>query len=163
MSFKSLLERLKALTPLFVFIALIVNIFIVISFEKSRKPQVVYCVRPAETNHVEKSSDPSPIVSESILSSTPSKTPSALSQSTSSGFPSVLYDFFVVNGRRGVQMWGRLFSEGSPTSYGRIVTIFPDRILLEDGSFIINEKWHGSRSTPASSNLLFAATSKGVL
>lgn len=135
-----LFPRLSALLPLFVFLALLSNIFVVYYFEKSREPQIIYCVRP-QTNDAPasvSSTSPVPLPSSIVRSSKPSSSSGSVQSLPS---VSVHYHYFMAGGNRHVQMWNRYFSEGSLTSYGRIINIFPDRILLEDGSYIVNSTW----------------------
>ena len=54
------------------------------------------------------------------------------------------FDYYMVGPHRRVNMFGRTFYEGSITSYGRIFRIFPDRIQLENGSFLVNRRFKSS-------------------
>lgn len=124
------------------FLCLLLNLFVVYRFETTRKPQVIYALRAGDpTNQVssvssdrkertssEADTDASvqrdfrhyPVTSNVVVTTTP-------------------YVYFLHARRRAAQIWGRFFSEGSLTSYGRIDTIFPDRIRLVDGSYIVNQ------------------------
>lgn len=48
------------------------------------------------------------------------------------------YEYFILSGRPVVRMFGSVFHEGDTCSRGVILRIFPDRIILHDGSFIEN-------------------------
>lgn len=67
--------------------------------------------------------------------------------------PTFYYRYMLINGVKAVQLFGRLHFVGSRTSYGRIIDIFPDRILLDSGDTISNSNMkgtdNGSRSIPA--------------
>ena len=54
------------------------------------------------------------------------------------------YDYYMVGPYRRVNMFGRTFYEGSITSYGRIFRIFPDRLQLDNGSYLVNRKFKTS-------------------
>lgn len=54
------------------------------------------------------------------------------------------FDYYMVGPHRRVNMFGRTFYEGSTTSYGRIFRIFPDRIQLENGSYLVNRRFKTS-------------------
>ena len=54
------------------------------------------------------------------------------------------FDYYMVGPHRRVNMFGRTFYEGSITSYGRIFRIFPDRIQLENGSYLVNRRFKTS-------------------
>lgn len=59
----------------------------------------------------------------------PSFTPSQYS------FP---YSYFAADGRSGARLNGRYVYVGSRTAFGIVSDIFPERIILDDGSFINN-------------------------
>ena len=54
------------------------------------------------------------------------------------------YDYYMVGPYRRVNMFGRTFFEGSLTSYGRILRIYPDRLQLDNGSYLVNRKFKTS-------------------
>lgn len=58
--------------------------------------------------------------------------------------PTSHYRYMLINGRKAVQLFGRLHYVGSFTSYGRILDIFPDRILLDSGDTISNQNLKGN-------------------
>lgn len=142
---KRLSDFIKSYSPLLVFLGFVLNLFVVYRFERSKKPQVVYCVRDSPTNSVPGSaSSASPVSSSASHSPVSSSSPAS---SRHNDYVNVPYHFFLNQGRRAVQMWGRFFSEGSPTSYGRIVKIFPDRIFLEGDVVIVNTQAAGFRQS----------------
>lgn len=127
-------SRLKDLIPLFVFFALVLNLLVVYRFESTRDPQVIYSVQKVPvTNFVER-------VIESVDSSGGSRSSPSNSVSSNSVSVSVYYDYFIALGSRVAKIWGRYYSEGSLTSYGRIIKIFPDRIFLENDIVFSNLK-----------------------
>lgn len=136
------LNALKDYAPFFIFLALVSNVFVVYRFESTRKPQVVYSVERVFVN-----TNVNGVVSVPVSNSVSSVASSACSVASSNvvsrTVSTVYYDYFVFQGSRGVRMWDRLYNEGSLTSFGRIEKIFPDRILLEDGGFLVNQKWVG--------------------
>ena len=54
------------------------------------------------------------------------------------------YDYYMVGPHRRANMFGRTFYEGSLTSYGRILRIYPDRLHLDNGSYLVNRKFKTS-------------------
>ena len=67
--------------------------------------------------------------------------------------PTHYYRYMLINGVKAVQLFGRLHYVGSRTSYGRIIDIYPDRLLLDSGDTISNSNLkgtdNGSRPIPA--------------
>ena len=148
--FVRLSRSLNGFVPLFIFLALVANLIIVYRFETTRKPQVVYSVERVLINTNTVSSVSAPLTNSfSSVSAPLANSFSSVSVSHSSTGSTARvscnanYDYFLYNGVRGVKMWDRFYNEGSLTSYGRISKIFPDRIILDDGSFIVNQKWLG--------------------
>lgn len=148
--FAVLSRKCSSLSGLLVFSLLVLNLFVVYLFEKSRQPQIIYSVERifvnsnfnsnvsiSTTNSYKTISNISQLVKDSPSSnivqtySVPSNTVRA----------TVFYDYFTYDMHRYAIIFDRRFSEGSLTSYGRISTIFPDRILLEDGSYLYNAKY----------------------
>lgn len=147
--FAALSQKCSSFAGLIVFGMLLLNLVVVFLFEKSRSPQVVYSVERVLVN----TNDSSFVsVTGSIPVEVSSNVLSSVSDPVSSSSPvvriSTNYDYFMYGQSRLVKMFDRFFSEGSLTSYGRIVTIFPDRILLDDGSYINNSKWITGSSQP---------------
>lgn len=154
--FQALSEKCSSLAGLLVFLMIFLNLAVVYSFEKSRKPQIVYTVERVFVN--------TNVNSSAVVATVPARDPvpsSSASDASGSNVVSVVsdpnaglvrlstpYDFFTYDFRRFCRMFDRMFAEGSLTSFGRIVVIFPDRILLEDGSYINNSKWSGSQPSP---------------
>ncbi len=71
----------------------------------------------------------------------PSSHDSPISSSSSARDMDVDYDYYMVGPYRRVEMFGRTFHEGSLTSYGRILRIYPDRLQLDNGSYLVNRKF----------------------
>lgn len=157
--FVRLSRSLNGFVPLFIFLALVANLIIVYRFETTRKPQVVYSVERVLINTNSVSSVSVPLTnSVSSVSVVHSSTGFSARVSCNAN-----YDYFLYNGVRGVKMWDRFYNEGSLTSYGRIDKIFPDRIILDDGSFIVNQKWLGGVRAADSSGVRSGHDKKGVL
>lgn len=124
------------------FLCLLLNLFVVYRFETTRKPQIVYAVRVDEkTNTVSKVSSDRKEPLSSDAAAAKSVQPDRRYHPAASNVVATTtpYVYFLHARRRAAQIWGRFFNEGSLTSYGRIDTIFPDRIRLEDGSYIVNQ------------------------
>lgn len=137
-----LASGLSHYVPLFVFLALCLNVVVVWRFEERQKPQVMYYVA---TNSVAVSSSAAPGSPSpgSLVSGFPTNRLLGACSASNAVVFTAYYDYFLFDGTRGAKMFDRLFYEGSRTSYGRIDTIFPDRILLENGSYIVNSRWSG--------------------
>lgn len=136
--------------PLLVFIMFALNCFVIYKHERDRKPQIHYMIA---TNLISRVDAPP-------LGTAPLVSPATADGANKSGGSLVVdssvdtnivdgiylsrnvykspFDYFMVNGCPHVQMYGRNYSLGSPTSRGIIVKIFPDAIILKDGSRIEN-------------------------
>lgn len=159
--FSAFRSSLGSYVNLFVFLALLLNLFVVYRFESTRKPQVVYTVQKVFVNTNISDVVSSPLGSSDVVSFPLISSPVSSAAASSSFLPryssvsnvvacSADYHYFLIGRDRCARMWDRIFYEGSLTSYGRIVTIFPDRILLDDGSWIQNSHWLGSVSSSRS-------------
>lgn len=114
------------------------------SVSRSTRPQYIYTVTTNEivrvscvTQFLQSAASP---VDDPVLSAFSS------SSASSSDVPkqrteisTYHYRYMLVNGHRAVELFGRIHYLGSRTSYGRILEIFPDRIILDTG-FVINNK-----------------------
>ena len=150
------LSALKDYAPFFIFLALVCNVLVVYRFESTRKPQIVYSVERVFVNTNSSASVSAPVVVTNSVKADVSRFVSS-SNVVSRTVCNAEYDYFLYNGVRGAKMWDRFFNEGSLTSFGRIKTIFPDRILLEDGGYIVNQRWLSGAVRSAPDN------KKGVL
>lgn len=129
----------SAWLPRIGFLCLLLNLFVVFRYEMTRKPQIIYSVaKPdsskVQTNVVERSA---------VANGEDANSKSARSDPQQPNDKDTVrlttpYHYFMHNFKRYARIFGRFFSEGSLTSYGRIEIIFPDRILLDDGSYIVN-------------------------
>lgn len=148
--FQAFGRRFNSFVPVFLLVLLISNCFAIWYFEKSRLPQVIYSVErvsssPASssvvsvTNSSPVVSAPSPVVPDHV----------PLSSTNKLFTVQAFYDYGISWGRRFALLWGRYFYEGDPTSYGEISFIYPERIILADGSVIVNTKWNNARSVTA--------------
>ena len=55
-------------------------------------------------------------------------------------YPCRDYVYYMLEGRQYVRLYGRVYSHGGLTSRGRIVGIFPDRVLLDNGDSIFDAR-----------------------
>lgn len=127
-------SKLAKYIPLLVFIGFIANLFIIVKFEKSKLPQVVYYISTNSVAQVE--SD----IKENHYTNIEEKDNNDIKPIDEIKEYHYYYDYFIAN-TRGIKLFGRMYSEGSPTSLGRIEKIFPDRVFLENNVIIINTKW----------------------
>lgn len=113
------------------------NLFVVYLFERDRQPRIERHLETVTTNHLI-------VVTNYIESVSKPSSPSSASAS-SSPLPDIEiladYDYFMLDGFRYIRYCGRNYGEGAPVSYGRIVTIFPDRVLLDNGKYLKNVKF----------------------
>lgn len=112
------------------------NFIVIFLFERSRAPKIERIFETVTTNHViivtnyiESASSPSPSISSD---------PVSVSVSLSAHEIAVDYRYFMIGNNRYIEYCGRHFGEGSPTSYGRIKTIYPDRVELENDLWLKN-------------------------
>lgn len=105
------------------------NIIAIVCFELSRKPRVDKVFTTVTTNHV--------IVVTNYLSGVSSSPAPAFLDPTNSLSPGsvtvqrVPYKLYFWGGRPYVTIGGFEFGVGSPTSFGRIQEIYPDRFLTD--------------------------------
>ena len=135
---------LRRTWSILVFAVAIANFIMACSVSRSTRPQYIYTVTTNEivrvscvTQYLQSAASP---VDDPVLSAFSS------SSASSSDVPkqrteisTYHYRYMLVNGNRAVELFGRIHYLGSRTSYGRIVEIFPDRIILDTG-FVINNK-----------------------
>lgn len=132
---KSLSDKIRDFLPLLVLALTIFNIYSVISFERRQVPQVQYIVA---TNQVPTSVSSSVDVPDLIETQLQDDfTPINKGSNQVYNFE---YHYFKIGQVRHIKAYGVYYSEGSPTSYGIIKSIFPDRILLENGSILVNTR-----------------------
>lgn len=134
---------LRRTWSILVFAVAIANFIMACSISRSTRPQYIYTTTTNEIVRVScvtqfinsaGSSLEDPVLS--ALSSSPSPSDSPNQRNEISTYH---YRYMLVNGNRAVELFGRIHYKGSRTSYGRIVEIFPDRIILDTG-FVINNK-----------------------
>ena len=126
--------RLSGLLRLSLFLLAVGNLVFVFLCNRGRKPQIVrhssvttnfvYSVR---TQYIDRAVSPSSV-----------SVPASSATTNSVRVAVTDYHYFLVSHRKAVKMWGRYFFEGSLTSYGRIASIWPDRVLLEEGGELVN-------------------------
>lgn len=112
----------------------VANFLVIFLFERSKAPKIERIYETVTTNHV--------IVVTNVLESSGQIASSVSVPAAPAILPDleipVKYKYFMVDGTRHIEYCGRYFSEGSPTSYGRISLIFPDRIVLDNGRYLKN-------------------------
>lgn len=113
----------------FLLLVAIGNIIVIVIFELTRKPRVDHVYNTVTTNHV--------IVVTNYLSSVGSSVLPVSSPSTnvfggvSVPTQRIPYKLYFWGGRPYVTIGGFEFGVGSPTSFGRIQEIYPDRFLTD--------------------------------
>lgn len=123
------------------FAVAIANFFLSCSVSRMARPQYIYqtvtneIVRTSVVTQVVSSADsahfsPFDLLSSEVSPSSSSSPPRSVS--------TTYYRYSIVGGRRAVMLFGRMHYIGSRTSYGRIVDIFPDRVMLDSGITINN-------------------------
>lgn len=127
----------KTLSPKFVnaiFVTLLIlNAFVLFKFERERQPHIERIETTVITNHL--------IVVTNYISSTSShpvdtnKVATVLARDRSVSSP---YTFWTIQNHRYITYHGQHLTVGSPTSYGRIVEIYPERVLLDTGIWLVN-------------------------
>lgn len=130
-------DKLKGYIPLFVFFGTILNFIVIFRYESKSRPQIVYNVA---TNVVEK------VKIEDEKTNSEDEKVKIENKDTDIIPPNlynVYYDYFTLQGVRAIRMFERYYNEGSRTSYGIIKTIFPDKVFLENGDILVNQKWVG--------------------
>lgn len=113
------------------------NLFVVYFFERDRQPRIERHLDTVITNHV--------IVVTNYIEKASSSFSGDVSSLSPASSPDVEilvdYDYFMLDGFRYIHYCGRNYGEGAPVSYGRIVTIYPDRVLLDNGKYLKNVKF----------------------
>lgn len=129
------------------FLIVVCNGLLIWKFEVDRKPRIIRETVTVVTNTVH-------VVTNFVSSSgmnlgtngVPINGESSVSRPNDPQFEiEIPYRYLYVCGKRMIELGGRYFSEGSPTSYGVISRIFPERVLLENGYFLkcqgFAERW----------------------
>lgn len=124
------------------FIIVVVNGLLIWKFEVDRKPRIIKETVTVVTNTVH-------VVTNFVSSSGANLGTNGVSSVFRPNDPQfeieIPYRYMYVAGRRLIELGGRHFSEGSPTSYGVISRIYPERVLLENGYFLkckgFDERW----------------------
>lgn len=125
------------------FALVLVNLFLVFRFERDRKPVVVHETVTTISNHVwivtnfirSVSSD----VSDSRLIGPTNELGGIKVNDPQYEIP-LNYHFTEVNHQRYMCIGSFRFGIGDSTSYGRIVNIFPERVQLDNGYYIKNDR-----------------------
>ena len=114
----------------------VANFVVIFLFERSRSPRIERIYETITTNHVIIVTNY--IESASAISPSISSDPVSATASLSAREILVEYRYFMIGNNRYIDYCGRNFGEGSPTSYGRIKTIYPDRVELENDLWLKN-------------------------
>lgn len=132
--------------PFVAFVLVVVNFFVSFFVYKSSHPRYYYrCF--VITNEVV--SVVTSVIPSSVSSPVSSSLPSASSSSPSSNPPPVYpvrYEYMLLSGFPCARLFGRVYYEGDFTSRGMILRIFPDRIVLHNGSSFENVGFSSDRS-----------------
>ncbi len=140
--FKRFRSLLVSASPFAVALLFLSNLIVSFFVYRSSRPQALYRFFVV-TNYVH-----------SVSTNLPSS-PSSHSLSLNLAAPresrlpdqvSVDYLYFVLSGRPCVRMYGKIYSEGDYCSRGLILRIYPDRILLWDGTYLENSNSHSINS-----------------
>lgn len=125
------------LNAFFLFLA-VLNCVVIFLFERDRSPKIERIFETVTSNHVI-------VVTNYISQSSGTLGASNVSSNVLEDLVrpryavNYRYRYFVFNGRRFAAIDGNEnLSAGSPTSYGRIREIFPDRIILDNGIWLVN-------------------------
>lgn len=131
---KSTFDPARFLNAFLIFLA-VVNCCVIFVFESQRRPQIITHENVVTTNHlivvtnyISSSVSPSPVVDSNVLQF-------VMAPDRQVNYP---FSFFVWAGRPYVSAYGQNLTVGSPTSYGRILEIYPDRLLLDSGVWLVN-------------------------
>lgn len=136
---------LRRVWSLLIFAVAIANFVLACTASRSLQTRTIYSTVTNEIHHVS-------VVTQilSSVSSSPSSSPLPFFSDSSPDnqfqpldHPTHHYSYMLLNGVKAVMLFGRLHYVGSRTSYGRIVDIFPDRVLLDTGDSISNENLKG--------------------
>lgn len=120
-------------------LCLLFNVFVIYRFESSRKTvekRVEYFTTTNSvvvvTNFIAAASSSSEEISSNINTNLIHSLLDATRQVKTS------FKFFTWGKRLFIEYYGDFLTIGSPTTYGRIVEIFPDRVLLDSGIYLVN-------------------------
>lgn len=128
-------EKIQDFSSVILLIMLVINIVFIYVINITKKPQIVYQVTQSTSSDLSIDSL-RPLVENIVRDLKPGfSSPSSTNSLQTYPYP---YDYMIVEGRRVIRSMGRYYSEGSPTSYGVIQDIFPDRVLLVNGIILVN-------------------------
>lgn len=136
---------LRRVWSILIFAVAISNFVLACTASRSLQTRTIYSTVTNEIHHVS-------VVTQILTSVSSSSSPSSSSphpDSSSDNYfqpldhPTFHYRYMLINGVKAVMLFGRLHYVGSRTSYGRIVDIFPDRVILDSGDTISNENLKG--------------------
>lgn len=130
-------DRFARLLNWVVLALVLLNGVVIFIFEKGRRPEIVRHETTVVTNHV--------IVVTNYLTSASAVSDRVPASSVvvdrgGAEVPpqiNVDYDFWTLSGRRYITWLGQHLTVDSPTSYGRIVEIYPERVLLDSGVWLV--------------------------
>ena len=131
------LDFAKVLPPVLLALA-IANFLLACHVGRQNYPTVIEKVSVITNVVSSADSDFSSLSVSNSVSSVPLVTRPSLVTNSPSQVCETSYQYFITGRRIGCKMFGRFYFEGSPCSYGRIDSIYPDRILLSSGDWIQN-------------------------
>lgn len=112
-------------------IATFANFIFIFFAERARTPQIVREVSTITTNHLI-------VVTNYIATVASNDFVRSMKKYVGGEEVTIPYTYFLSDGFPCFRMYNRNFTFGSPTSYGRVEKIFPDRVLLDSGVWIKN-------------------------
>lgn len=140
MTLSSVKDFFKGLAPFLVCLCAIANFFVSCTVSRAVRPQIVYTV---ETNFVVSSSvstSAAPVSVSAVGSVLPTVEGKAPRVDPLFEEVKIEYHAFVACGRACFRWLDHDYRVGDATSYGIVVGIYPDRILLHNGNRLVNLK-----------------------
>lgn len=125
------------------FLLLLVNLIVIFFFERDRQPRTVVETIHTVSNHVYIVTNYFPLAGVAADPKLSSVFPTNSLGGRIVNDPSyeipLSYQFFTQGYRKFVKIGGFNFTIGDDTSYGRIASIFPERVLLDNGYSLKNQ------------------------
>lgn len=131
--------RLYPLLNVLLLLCVAANFIVIFFSEKSRKPQIVRSVETVTTNHLIVVTNYIYSISKNSFSA--DLTPSAKSNlfSRSDNSISIQYQYYKA-GTPSFRYLGVDYTAGSETSYGTVLKVYPDRVKLSNGIWLVNSQ-----------------------
>lgn len=131
-------SRLYPLLNVLLLVCVAANFLVVFFSERQRRPQIVRSIETVITNHLIVVTNYISTASSSDSSPIPFVPANTNILSTAKNSVSIPYHFYVFNDTPFFQFAGRNYKVGSETSYGTVKRIFPDRVFLDSGIWLVN-------------------------